>query len=157
MDRIALHNLPKYRGVVFIDHTLKQALLVRNKTADLLENEIAGLELYGRPIICTEWMARTCGSLVGTHLPVFASRKVCCINWGLVAGKINTLFAWQDLENPMNRIDPSSSEECGEPQVWFYNLFRQDGTPYDPAEIEAFRKYARMRTQRSGAIMGEPA
>ncbi|MGE5374628.1 MAG: cellulase family glycosylhydrolase [Bacteroidota bacterium] len=117
--------------------------------ADGLEKEIAELELYGRPIICTEWMARSCGSLVGTHLPVFASRKVGCINWGLVAGRTNTIFAWQDLNNPMSRIDVSSVDECGEPKLWFHDLFRPDGTPYDQAEIEVFKKYAAARTHVS--------
>ena len=117
--------------------------------ADHLEREIAALELYGRPVICTEWMARTCGSLVGTHLPVFASRKVGCINWGLVSGKTNTIFAWQDLDNPMARIDLSPSDECNEPTVWFHDLFRLDGTPYDPAEVEAFKMWTTIRTAPS--------
>jgi hypothetical protein len=120
--------------------------------ADHLEREIAKLETYGRPIICTEWMARTCDSLVGTHLPVFASRKVGCIIWGLVSGKTNTIFAWQDLNDPMSRINLSSSDECDEPKLWFHDLFRQDGTPYDPAEIETFKTWARMRTSSSGVV-----
>jgi hypothetical protein len=124
--------------------------------AEHLEREIAELELYGRPIICTEWMARTTGSLVGTHLPVFASHKVGCINWGLVSGKTNTIFAWQDLNNPMARIDLSSSDECGEPKVWFHDLFRADGTPYDPAEIEAFKMWIRIRTASSTIGIPEP-
>jgi hypothetical protein len=127
------------------------------QTADRLEKEIAELELYGRPVICTEWMARTTGSLVGTHLPVFASHKVGCINWGLVSGKTNTIFAWQDLDNPMARIDLSSSDECGEPKVWFHDLFRLDGTPYDPDEVEAFKKWAKQRTPASSLIMTEMA
>ena len=110
--------------------------------------------MYGRPIVCTESMARTTGSLAGTHLPVFASRKVGCINWGLVSGKTNTIFAWQDLDNPMNRIDLSSSDECGEPKVWFHDLFRLDGTPYDPAEIEALKMWTRYapRLQAAGRL-----
>jgi hypothetical protein len=125
--------------------------------ADRLEREIAELELYGRPIICTEWMARTCGSLVAANLPVFAARKVGCINWGLVSGKTNTIFAWQDLDNPMNRINLSSSDECGEPQVWFHDLFRPDGTPYDPAEIEVFKQYAQLRASSSSFALPELA
>ena len=125
------------------------------RPADHLEREITELELYGRPIICTEWMARTTGSLVGTHLPVFANRKVGCINWGLVSGKTNTIFAWQDLNNPMNRMDLSSSDECGEPKLWFHDLFRQDGTPYDAEEIEAFKTWAKTRIPASGAVLKE--
>jgi hypothetical protein len=87
---------------------------------------------------------------------VFASRKVGCINWGLVSGKTNTIFAWQDLNNPMNRIDLSSPIECDEPKVWFHDLFRRDGTPYDLDEVEAFKKYAKIRSQSSNVILTEP-
>lgn len=125
-------------------------------TAEQLEREIANLELYGRPIICTEWMARTCGSLVGTNLPVFATHKVGCINWGLVAGKTNTIFAWQDVNHPMNRVDISSVDECSEPKVWFHDLFRPDGTPYDQAEIEVFKMYSTIRLH-SSVNLPEPA
>jgi hypothetical protein len=125
--------------------------------ADRLECEIAELELYGRPIICTEWMARTTGSLVASNLPVFAARKVGCINWGLVSGKTNTIFAWQDINNPMSRIDLSSPDDCDEPKVWFHDLFRPDGTPYDPAEIEAFKMWAKIRTATSDVAMPELA
>ena len=123
--------------------------------ADHLEREISGLQAHGRPVICTEWMARTCGSLVNTHLPVFARKKVGCINWGLVAGKTNTIYAWQDVNNPMNRIDLSSADECNEPTVWFHDLFRPDGTPYDPSEVETFKKFTSIRP-RSIADMTLP-
>ena len=115
------------------------------RLADHLEREISGLQAYGRPLICTEWMARTCGSLVGTHLPVFARKRVGCINWGLVAGKTNTIYAWQDLQDPMKR-KTVTLDECSEPEVWFHDLFRQDGTPYDLSEIETFKKYTSARS-----------
>jgi hypothetical protein len=89
-------------------------------------------------------MARTCGSLVDTNLPIFALKKVGCINWGLVAGKTNTIFAWQDVNNPMNRVIPTE-EECREPELWFHDLFRPDGTPYNQAEIDVFQQYAAIR------------
>jgi hypothetical protein len=154
---------PLTAGVWFDNKELNQFQLAASdvitfhnyRPADHLEREIAELGLHGRPIICTEWMARTCGSLVAANLPVFAARKVGCINWGLVSGKTNTIFAWQDLDNPTNRIDLSSSDECGEPKVWFHDLFRLDGTPYDPAEIEVFKQWARIRTPSSGFVLPE--
>jgi hypothetical protein len=93
-----------------------------------LEKLIADLKKHGRPVICTEWMARTHNSNVATHLPIFHKERVACYNWGLVSGKTNTIFPW------------GSKEGTPEPKVWFHDLFRADGTPFDAKEIELFRK-----------------
>ena len=47
--------------------------------------------------------------------------------WGLVNGKTQTHLNWGHL--------PGQPD----PQLWQHDLFRQDHTPYDPAEIAAFR------------------
>src|SRR5688500_10559781 len=112
-----------------------------------LECEIAKLKAYGRPVICTEWMARTCGSLVSTNLPVFAREKVGCVNWGLVAGKTNTIYQWQDL----NPVKESMDLQVG-PEVWFHDIFCADGTPYDRTEIEIFKKYTAIRRLSSSGV-----
>ncbi len=96
-----------------------------------LEREIASLKQHGRPLICTEWMARTRGSLVRTNLEVFAREKVGCLNWGLVAGKTNTIYMWLSEGKPL---------VLTEPELWFHDLFRADGTPYDPAETALFKQ-----------------
>ena len=93
-----------------------------------LERLIADLKKHGRPVICTEWMARTHNSNVATHLPIFHKERVACYNWGLVSGKTNTIFPW------------GSKQGSPEPKVWFHDLFRADGTPFDKREIELFRK-----------------
>lgn len=103
---------------------------------DKLEREIARLKAYGRPVICTEWLARTCGSRVSTNLPVFAKEKVGCLNWGLVAGKTNTIYPWKEVVDPLQVLDPHT-----EPEPWFHDLLRPDGTPYDMSEIEIFRRF----------------
>ena len=105
---------------------------------DKLEREIARLNAYGRPVICTEWLARTCGGLVATNLPVFANEKVGCLNWGLVAGKTNTIYPWKEVVDPSQVLDLHA-----EPALWFHDLLRPDGAPYDPAEIETFRRFTR--------------
>lgn len=80
-----------------------------------------------RPIICTEWMARTHGSKVQTNLQVFKELGVGCIIWGLVYGKTQTIYPW------------GSEAGTPEPELWFHDLFRPDGTPFDIEEIEIFR------------------
>jgi hypothetical protein len=108
---------------------------------DKLEREIVKLKKHGRPVICTEWMARTCGSLVSTNLPVFARQGVGCLNWGLVAGKTNTIYAWKEVVDPASLLDPYA-----EPDLWFHDLFRPDGTPYDETEVELFKRYTATRS-----------
>jgi len=80
---------------------------------------------YGRPIVCTEWMARTLGSRVETHLPFFKDKKIGCYSWGLVNGRTQTDIPWSHLE------------KTGE---WFHDLFHANGKPYRDEEIEVIKK-----------------
>lgn len=94
------------------------------------ENEVAhvkvidSLKKYGRPLICTEYMARTRGSLFSNIMPLLKKENVGAINWGFVSGKTNTIYAW---DTPI----PSGAE----PKVWFHDIFRKDGTPYKQDEV----------------------
>jgi hypothetical protein len=82
----------------------------------------------GRPLICTEYMARTRGSRFENILPILKERKIAAINWGLVAGKSNTIYAW-DMPMP----------DGAEPSTWFHDIFRKDGTPYKEEEVNLIR------------------
>ncbi len=81
------------------------------------------LKKYGRPLVCTEYMARLRNSKFFNVMPILKEQKIVAINWGLVAGKTNTMYAW---DTPI----PSGEE----PKIWFHDIFRKDGTPYDPKE-----------------------
>jgi hypothetical protein len=96
-----------------------------------LERQIAVLKTYGRPLVCTEYMARQRNSRFETHLPIFRRERVGCINWGLVSGKTQTIYPWRS---------PGGEPE---PTTWFHDIFRPDGTPYDPKEIAAIREATR--------------
>ena len=89
---------------------------------------IDSLKKFNRPLICTEYMARTNGSTFETIMPILKENNIGTINWGLVAGKTNTIFAW---DNPL--------PDVAEPPVWFHDIFRKDGTPYSQKEIEAIK------------------
>jgi hypothetical protein len=97
--------------------------------AEGLEKQIIELKQSERPVICTEYMARTRESKFQTHLPVFKKHKVAAINWGLVAGKSNTIYQW---DTPI----PDGSE----PKIWFHDVFKKDGTPYVKEETEVIKK-----------------
>lgn len=114
---------------------------------DKLEREIRKLKAYGRPVICTEWLARTTGSLVKTNLTVFARENVGCFNWGLVAGKTNTIYQWKELDPVQEIIDLQIG-----PKVWFHDLLCKDGSPYDKTEIEIFRKLTGVRRPSSSSL-----
>jgi hypothetical protein len=118
---------------------------------DKLEREIAKLKAYGRPVICTEWLARTCGSLVGTNLPVFAKEKIGCLNWGLVAGKTNTIYPWKEVVDPSQVLDLHA-----EPEPWFHDLLRLDGMPYDMSEIETFRRFTSRGSPSFHSLASDP-
>ncbi|MEP6626355.1 MAG: cellulase family glycosylhydrolase [Ginsengibacter sp.] len=89
---------------------------------------IDSLKKYGRPLICTEYMARTRGSFFANIMPLLKKNNVGAINWGFVSGKTNTIYAW---DTPM----PNG----GEPKVWFHDIFRKDGTPYSEDEIRLIK------------------
>jgi hypothetical protein len=82
------------------------------------------LKTHGRPMICTEYMARQFNSKFTNVLPMLRQENVGAVNWGLVSGKTNTIFMW---DTPM--------PEGGEPDIWFTDIFRKDGTPFSEAEI----------------------
>jgi hypothetical protein len=94
-----------------------------------VERLVTALERYGRPIICSEYMARPRGSTFQNILPIFARRRVGAYNWGFVAGKTQTIYPW----------DSWYTEYTAEPKVWFHDIFRGDGTPYDAAEVAFIR------------------
>jgi hypothetical protein len=95
------------------------------------EERIHWLQGYRRPMICTEYMARSNGSTFQGSLPIARKYHVAAINWGLVAGKTQTFLPWDSWKHPY--IDR-------EPAVWFHEIFRNGGTPYQPEEVALIRK-----------------
>ena len=85
------------------------------------------LKTFGRPVICTEYMARP-KSTFQSILPILKAEHVGAISFGLVAGKMNTYFPW------------GSKAGTPEPKVWFHDIFRRDGTPFDPLETALIRR-----------------
>jgi len=90
---------------------------------------IDSLKKYGRPMVCTEYMARKFNSTFQSIMPMLAEEGVGAINWGLVAGKSNTKYAWGE---PI----PDGSD----PELWFHEIFRPDGTPYSQEEVDVIMK-----------------
>ena len=87
------------------------------------------LQKYGRPVICTEYMARPRNSTFFNIMPLLKKKNIGAINWGLVAGKTNTKYAW---DTPM--------PDGAEPKIWFHEIFKPDGAPYDKKEARLIKK-----------------
>lgn len=89
------------------------------------------LKFFGKPLICTEYMARPRNSTFLNTLPMLRKQNVAAINWGFVDGKTNTKYAW---DKPM--------ADGAEPALWFHEVFKGDGTPYKKEETDLIKKLA---------------
>jgi hypothetical protein len=89
---------------------------------------------FGRPVICSEWMARSRGSDYFSILPLFKKYRIGCFSYGLVNGKQQCHYPW----NPVEDGKPVPFTE--EPEIWFHDLFRPDGTPYSEEEVRFIRE-----------------
>ncbi len=90
------------------------------------------LAQYGRPVVCTEYLARSMSSTFQDILPVLADRRIGAYNWGWVDGKTQTKYPWSSWTD----VVP------GEPDPWFHDVLHPDGTPYDATEIDLIRSLA---------------
>ncbi|MGN0190063.1 MAG: family 20 glycosylhydrolase [Candidatus Cryptobacteroides sp.] len=112
---------------------IRNSDIVTYHTYEPLESHSAmidTLKRYGKPLVCTEYMARTEGSTFQSIMPVLKRENVGAINWGLVSGKTNTIFPWETMHNPCP--EP-------EPELWFHDILRQDGTPYSEEEASCIK------------------
>lgn len=98
--------------------------------ADVLQRRIDQLKTYGRPLICTEFLARGHGSTFEVALPIMKKEKVGAYCWGLVDGKTQTKYPWPTWQMP----------ELGEPDPWHHEIFHADGKPYKESEVELIKE-----------------
>ena len=105
-----------------------------------LQETIDKLKVYKRPLICTEYMAREFGSTFEFSLPIFKENNIGCYNWGLVAGKSQTHFGWSTILDLQKKKEGGKFLEDGddipEPEIWFHDILRKDGTAYNEKEVE---------------------
>ena len=101
---------------------------------DVFEKRILSLQQYRRPMICTEYMARSHGSTFDTILPIAKQERVGAINWGFVAGKTQTYLPWDSWKHPYTDREPA---------VWFHEIFRTNGQPYRQEEADFIRSIIR--------------
>ena len=109
-----------------------------------LQETIDRLAKYERPLLCTEYMAREFGSTFEFSLPIFKKNNIGCFNWGLVAGKSQTHFGWSTILDLKKKKEAGEFLENGEaipePEIWFHDILRADGTPYSEDEVNFIKQ-----------------
>jgi hypothetical protein len=93
-----------------------------------------------RPLLCTEYLARDLKSCFESHLPIFRDLGIGAISWGLVSGKTQTIYPWWSWFD---------DEPKAEPEVWFHDVLRADGTPFDESEAAFLRGFLPGRRRAS--------
>ncbi len=91
---------------------------------------VGWLKAFDRPLLCTEFMARPCGSTFEAILPRAQALGVGVLCWGLVRGKTQTHLPWDSWSRPYLE---------GPSGPWFHDIFDPDGTPHDAAEVDFIR------------------
>jgi hypothetical protein len=93
--------------------------------------EINFLAQYRRPLLCTEYLARSYHSTFASILPLGKANHVGMINWGFVVGKTQTNLPWDSWQSPyINGREPS---------LWHHEIFYPDGRPYQKEEVNLIR------------------
>jgi hypothetical protein len=77
-----------------------------------------------RPIICTEWMARTTNSTFDPILGYLYSEGVWAVNWGFVAGRMQTQYPWDSWQDVYDSV----------PALWHHDVMYPNGTAYNEKE-----------------------
>jgi hypothetical protein len=95
-----------------------------------MEGAIRQLRTNGRPLICTEFMARGNGSTFEAILPILKRERVAAYCWGLVDGKSQTKYPWATWQMPI----------IGEPSPWHHDIFHTNGRPYREDEVKLIRE-----------------
>ena len=118
-----------------------------------VRNQIEGWRQDNRPLFMTEYLAREAGSTFQAVMPVLKEQGVAAINWGFVSGKSGTIWPWSsrnrdgvyqdsmDLRAKGNVL--AEGEPYPEPDVWFHDVLREDGTPFSAEEIACIQSLTR--------------
>ena len=98
---------------------------------------IQQLQALGRPLFCTEWLARHVGSTIEEQLPLMYAAKVAPYQWGLVRGKTQTWLPW-----PV--VMKESTDYC---RLWFHDVFEENGIPFSRREIALMQQLRKIAPQ----------
>jgi Cellulase (glycosyl hydrolase family 5). len=75
------------------------------------------LSQRGRPVLCTEWLARHLDCNLTEQLPLFSAFDTGCYHWGLVEGRTQTSIPWPVVQ----RSQPDWQSK------WYHDVLHADG------------------------------
>lgn len=99
------------------------------QSPEVAEIQIDFLQKYNRPILCTEYLARSKNNNFETILTLFKKNNIGAYNWGFVSGKTNTIYHWDSWKTQMTE----------EPELWHHDIYRSDYTPYKQEEVDLIK------------------
>lgn len=137
---------PEVENETFFQHPLDQAALALSDVVSFhaytntprMVAIIGQLQKLGRPIFCTEWLARHVGSTIEEQLPLMYATHIAPYQWGLVRGKTQTWLPW-----PV--VMKESTDYC---RLWFHDVFEENGLPFSHKEMELVRKLRKLSRQQ---------
>jgi len=94
---------------------------------------------YGRPILCTEYMARPQGSTFQSILPI-AKKYGLRRTTGIRKRQDADQLPWDSWQHAYTD---------SEPPVWFHDVLTADGKPYRPEEADSCARSPQERPRRS--------
>ena len=108
-------------------------------------NTVDQLRMYGRPMICTEWLHRINHNNVYDIYPLMYMLGIGNLCWGFVVGKTQTNepwdVMWEQYYDPECQVDYDFTK-------WQHDLFRPNLRPYDPHEIEIIKQFNEIADKR---------
>lgn len=99
--------------------------------------EIRFLQQFSRPLFLTEWLQRINHNDVKEIYPLLYLTNIANYCWGFVVGKTQTNEPWDALWEQWDRGEDHGYDFT----KWQHDLFRPNGRPYDPHEIELIRNF----------------
>lgn len=106
------------------------------------EEELARAASTGKPVLCSECVARTFGNELKAFLPYFSRAHIGFYIWGFCAGSAQYHIPWEW---------PVGSPE---PRRWFQCLLYPDGTPFDVEEIRLIRDFRFVDDEQTPPVSG---
>jgi hypothetical protein len=98
---------------------------------DEFEKRVKWLKAFGRPVLCTGFLARNQGSTFETILPIAQKYDVAALAGDLVEGKPQMWLPWDSWQHPYTDRQPA---------VWMQDIFRSKGPAYSEKEADFIRK-----------------
>ncbi|MGN1345583.1 MAG: beta-galactosidase [Eubacteriales bacterium] len=100
---------------------------------------------YDRPLINNEWLNRYENNRYQEIFPLFYLEKIGSYSWGLMQGYSQTFEPWGGYF--MNEAFKNGRLDLTK---WQHDLYRFNGYPYDPNEIEIIKRFCTLAERRDG-------